>query len=91
MNTFVRQANQKLDKYQAYTKFPKHLWYTQGEMGRSVNCSPRGCYIGDFINTYSNATKPLPMWRYILSIVGCILMLAFSVVLVRKTGSGRYG
>lgn len=91
MNNFVRQANQKLDKYNAYTRFPKHLWYTQGGMGRTVNCSSRGCYIGDFINTYSNATKPLPMWRYILSIAGCILMLAFSVVLVRKTGSGRYG
>jgi len=91
MNNFVRQANGMLSKYNAYTKFPKHIWYTQGEMGRTVNCSPRGCYIGDFINTYSNASKPLPMWRYILSFVGCILLLGFSVVLIRKTGSGRFG
>lgn len=91
MNNFVRQANGMLSKYNAYTKFPKHIWYTQGEMGRTVNCSPRGCYIGDFINTYSNATKPLPMWRYILSILGCMVLLGFSVVLIRKTGSGRFG
>lgn len=91
MNNFVRQANLKLGEYDVYTKFPRHIWYTQGELGRTVNCSSRGCYIGDFVNTYSNATKPLPMWRYVLSIVGCIVLLVLSVILIRKTGSGRFG
>ncbi len=91
MNNFVREANSKLTKYDVYTRFPKHIWYTQGEMGRKVNCSPRGCYIGDFVNSYSNSSLPLPLWRYILSISGCLLLLVFSVFLIRKTGSGRFG
>ena len=91
MNTFNRKANELLNPYGVSSKFPKHIWYIQGDMGRKVSCSSRGCHLGDFVNSYSKSAEELPLWRYILSFTGCILMLMLSVLILRKTGTGRFG
>lgn len=91
MNSFNRKANEILAPHGLTSKYPKHIWYIQGDMGRKVNCSSHGCHLGDFVNSYSKSAEELPLWRYILSFAGCILMLIFSVVIIKRTGTGRFG
>lgn len=91
MNNFNRKANEVLSPYGVISKYPKHIWYIQGEMGRKVTCSSRGCHLGDFVNSYSKSAEELPLWRYILSFVGCFVMLFLTVVILKRTGTGRFG
>lgn len=74
LNSFVKNGNALLSRYGVTTKFPKHVWYTQGDLGRKVTCSIRGCYVEEFVNSYARASEPLPYWRYVLSIIGCIIL-----------------
>ncbi|MGN1281735.1 MAG: hypothetical protein ACI4UM_07510 [Succinivibrio sp.] len=91
MDNFSKNANRMLSKYGVSSKYPKHIWYIQGEMGRQVKCSSRGCHLADFVNSYSKSAEELPAWRYILSIIGCIIMLLVCVFISQRAGSGRFG
>lgn len=91
MDNFNQNANKILSRYGVSTKYPKHIWYIQGEMGRQVKCSSRGCHFADFVNSYSKSAEELPMWRYLLSFIGCILMLIICVFISQRSGSGRFG
>lgn len=84
MNNFNRKANEVLSLYGVSSKYPKHIWYIQGDMGRKVTCSSRGCHLGDFVNSYSKSAEELPLWRYILSFVGCFVMLLLTVVILKE-------
>ena len=88
---FEKNVNAKLAEYGLTTRAPKHIWYTQGEMGRQLACSSHGCHIGDFVNSYAKSIEPLPLWRYILSFVGCIVLILITLVIIKKSGSGRFG
>ncbi len=37
MNNFNRKANEVLSPYGVISKYPKHIWYIQGEMGEKSN------------------------------------------------------
>ena len=91
MNAFVKNANQRLSRYGVTSKYPKHIWYVQGQLGRQVKCSSRGCYLGDFVNSFAKSQESLPLWRYILSILGCIGMLFGCLWFAKKSGTGRFG
>lgn len=91
LNTFVKNANDALRDYGVTTNFPKHVWYMQGDLGRQVKCTARGCYLTDFVNNYAKSQEELPYWRYILSFAGCALMLLLCFIFIRKSIGGRYG
>lgn len=91
MDEFVKHSNIKLSKYKVSTKFPKHIWYVQGDMGRKISCSSRGCYIGDFVNSYAKSSEPLALWRYILSICGCIIMAGVALYVTKRQQNKRFG
>src|SRR5574344_61217 len=91
MDAFVKQANLKLAKYKVSTKFPKHIWYVQGDMGRQIRCSSRCCYIGDFVNSYAKSSEPIGLWRYILSICGCIFMIGVALYITKRQQTRRFG
>ena len=91
LSKFDINANKMLRPYDLSSNFPKHVWYTQGDLGRSVRCVAKGCYLGDFVKSLAKSQEQLPTWRYILSIVGCILMIIATAVIFRKTKQGRFG
>ena len=91
LNKFLVNSNNYLSKYGLTSSFPKHVWYTQGDLGRKVNCASRGCYLGDFVKSYSKSQEKIPTWRYILSILGCIVLLIGSYMIFKKTTHGRFG
>ncbi len=80
LNQFVQNGNALLSQYGVTTKFPKHIWYAQGDLGRKIRCSVRGCYVQEFVNSYARASEPLPYWRYVLSIIGCIILVLGTIL-----------
>ena len=80
LNQFVKNGNALLNQYGVTTKFPKHIWYAQGDLGRKIRCSVRGCYVQEFVNSYARASEPLPYWRYVLSIIGCIILVLGTIL-----------
>lgn len=87
LNKFVKDRNFFLSHHGLTMRFPRHIWYTQGQMGRKVKCTIRGCYLGDFVKNYSYSSEKLPLWRYILSFGGIIFMIMVAYIFHRKTTS----
>ena len=90
LNKFVKDRNFFLSQHGLTMRFPRHIWYTQGQMGRKVKCTIRGCYLGDFVKSYAYSSEKLPLWRYVLSFGGIILMLIAAYIFHRKTSSRFY-
>ena len=87
LNKFVKDRNFFLSQHGLTMRFPRHIWYTQGQMGRKVKCTIRGCYLGDFVKSYAYSSEKLPLWRYVLSFGGIVLMLIAAYIFHRKTSS----
>ncbi len=92
LNRFVSSSDTNLGMYGVKVNFPKHVWYRHSQMGRYVNCSAKGCYLGDYLGAYTDVNAQVPLWRYILSFAGCVVLIFVSVILLRKSsGSQRFG
>ena len=91
LNKFVDNANELFKDYNLDVRFPKHVWYNHGVMGRKIKCLAKGCYMGDFVNNNRNIKDTLPWWRYLISFVGCVLMLILGVYIAKRLNGLMYG
>ncbi|MBO6258484.1 MAG: hypothetical protein J6M93_04035 [Succinivibrio sp.] len=75
MTNFVQNANRKFGPYGVAVRFPRHMWFSTGDIGREVRCSNRGCHIGEFVSVSKTSSHEESPWRYLVSLIGCILIL----------------
>ncbi|MBQ9275918.1 MAG: hypothetical protein IJ228_14035 [Succinivibrio sp.] len=82
MKTFIRsflsEARRQFNRYGVSVRFPKHVWYSQGNLGREIRCSARGCYARSFVGSSGVRQLNIPTWRLALnSVCAALAVLAF--------------
>ncbi|MBU3826637.1 MAG: hypothetical protein IAA31_04005 [Candidatus Anaerobiospirillum merdipullorum] len=78
LSNFTNSANAQFKDEEVFIAFPKRIWDNGGTYGREVNCSARGCRIGDFVRSYQEHQPEVATWRYLLSAGGLVLLLALT-------------
>lgn len=84
MNNFVQNANRMFGSYGVAVRFPRHMWFSTGDIGREVRCSNRGCHIGEFVSISKTGSHEEPAWRYLVSLIGWILILLLTWLFMRR-------
>lgn len=77
LQNFTVSVNDLLRPHGLQTGYPENIWDSQGNFGREINCSARGCRAGIFVNAQHNtrfaAAEPS---RWLLSLSGLVLIAA---------------
>lgn len=76
ISNFMQNCNNKFAKDGVTLRFPNYIWDNSSSYGREIKCGARGCRIGAFAsNAVRQDLTQLPLWRYVLSGVGMLLLV----------------